>query len=177
MNVLATLTGEMSDTKVAGVFNNERLAREVARQARAVLGLRPSQVQVVTRRDSHPGRKLEPEGRGIFRTALIAHFKLGVVGMVLGVLVFVSLHTRDVPAVVNSPGMAAMAILLLGGFAGLLAGGLVTLRPDHTPLLAKVDEALGEGRYAVVVHAFDDDQSACAQAFLAGQGGETIRTL
>jgi hypothetical protein len=134
-------------------------------------------VQVVTPEDSHPGRKMEPEGQGIARTAVIAHYKLALVGLALGAAVFAGLYAVGIQAVVSSPMLAAMAIIGLGGFLGLLAGGLVTLRPDHTPLLAKAGTALGDGRYVVVVHPFNDDERDRAQAFLETQGGETYRTL
>jgi hypothetical protein len=177
MDVISTLTGERSDTKVAAVFDSEARARQVAQHLRNTLDLQDAQVQVVTPQDSHPGRKMEPEGSGIFRTMLIAHYKLGLAGLVLGALVFGLFYARGVPFVVNSPWMAAMAIVGLGGFMGLIAGGLVTLRPDHTPMLAKVGVALDEGRVAVVVHAFNDDQRDRARTLLDAQGGETARTL
>jgi len=177
MTVLSSLTCEASDSKVAAVFDSEARAREVARQAIATLGLQPAQVQVVTPQDSHPGRKLEPEGRGIARTLVIAHYKLGLAGLVLGAVVFAGMYAAGVLPVVQSPWMAAMAIIGLGGFLGLIGGGLVSLRPDHTPLLAKAGTALGEGRYVVVVHPFTDDERDRALSFLDGQGGETSRTL
>jgi len=177
MTVVSSLTGERSDSKVAAVFDSEGRAHEVARQAREALGLQESQVQVVTPQDSHPGRKMEPEGKGIFRTGIIAHLKLGLAGLALGALAFALLYAAGVPAIVNSPWMAGWSITGLGGFLGLIAGGFVTLRPDHTPLLATVGTALEEGRCAVVVHPFTDEERDRAQAFLEAQGVETRRTL
>ncbi len=177
MSIVSSLTGELSDSKVAAVFDSEARAREVAAQARDSLGLKESQVQVVSPRDSEPGRKLEPESRGIFRTGIIAHFKLGLAGLAVGALAFVLLYAFGVGAVVGSPWMAAWSITGLGGFLGLIAGGLVTLRPDHTPLLATAGTALGEGRHVVVVHPFTDEERDRAQAFLARQGSDPQRTL
>ena len=70
MSVLSSLTGEISDSKVAAVFDSEDRARSAALEIRSRLGLRDSQVQVISPHDRHPGRKLLPEGRGIFRTII-----------------------------------------------------------------------------------------------------------
>ncbi|MEN1927338.1 hypothetical protein [Luteimonas qiangzhengi] len=177
MNALSPLTGEVSDSKVAAIFDSESNARSCARQLRDALRLRQSQVQVITRHDRHPGRKMEPEGRGIFRTIITAHAKLGVAGLVLGVLVFALLYASGLELVTASPRFAAALIIGYGGVFGLMAGGLVSLRPDHDPYIEKVREALAEGRSAVVVHAFNANQRDAAQDGLDKAGGDTIRTL
>lgn len=177
MSTLSTVTGEISDSKVAAIFDSEKTARANARQLRSAFGLKQSQVQVITRNDRHPGRKLEPEGRGIFRTIILAHYRLGLAGLAVGAALFGLLYAMGIGAVVNSPGFAAALIIGYGGVFGLMAGGLVSLRPDHDPYLIKVREALAEGRSAVVVHAFDAQQRDDAERALAERGGETIRTL
>lgn len=177
MNALSTLTGEVSDSKVAAIFDSESSARSCARKLRRALRLRPSQVQVITHHDRHPGRKMEPEGRGILRTIVTAHAKLGVAGMALGAVVFSLLYAIGLQLVTSSPGFAAALIIGYGGVLGLMAGGLVSLRPDHDPYIEKVRDALAEGRSAVVVHAFNANQRDAAQDGLDKAGGDTIRTL
>lgn len=177
MNLLSSVTGETSDSKVAAVFDNEPEARAIARQVQHMLGVQQGQVQVITPGDTRPGRKLEPEGRGIFRTILIAHYKMGLAGLAMGAALFAVLHVAGLEAVVLSPALAAALIIGYGGVFGLMAGGLVSLRPDHTPYVAKVRTALAEGRCAVVVHAFDDAQRDRAREVLVAHGGDTIRTL
>ncbi|GAB3505247.1 riboflavin biosynthesis protein RibA [Pseudoxanthomonas daejeonensis] len=177
MNLLSSVTGEMSDSKVAAVFDSEAEARAIARQVQHMLGAQQGQVQVITPLDTRPGRKMEPEGRGIFRTILVAHYKLGLIGLAMGATLFAVLYMSGLEAVVLSPGLAAALIVGYGGVFGLMAGGLVSLRPDHSPYVAKVRTALKEGRCAVVVHAFDDAQRDRAQEMLAAHGGDTIRTL
>ncbi|MGY0635186.1 hypothetical protein [Luteimonas sp. A478] len=177
MNALSPLTGEVSDSKVAAIFDSESNARGCARRLRKALRLRPSQVQVITRHDLHPGRKMEPEGRGILRTIITAHAKLGVAGLVLGALVFALLYATGLELVTSSPGFAAALIIGYGGVFGLMAGGLVSLRPDHDPYIQKVRDALAEGRSAVVVHAFNAEQRDAAKDSLDKAGGDTIRTL
>lgn len=177
MNALSPITGELSNSKVAAIFDSERTARSCARRLRDALRLRPSQVQVITHDDRHPGRKMEPEGGGIFRTIITAHAKLGVAGLLLGVAVFATLYASGLQMIHSSPGFAAALIIGYGGVLGLMAGGLVSLRPDHDPYIEKVREALAEGRSAVVVHAFNAGQRNAAREALDKAGGDTIRTL
>ena len=177
MSTLSHVTGEVSDSKVAAIFDSERNARRIAQSLRRRLRLKQSQVQVISRHDRHPGRKMEPEGRGIFRTMLVAHARLGLLGLVVGALLFGLLYMTGLELITSSPGFAAAVIISYGGVFGLMAGGLVTLRPDHDPYIHKVRDALADGRSAVVVHAFDADQRKAAREALDAQGGETIRTL
>ena len=177
MNALSPVTGERSDSKVAAIFDSERNARGCARRLRAKLRLRPSQVQVITRHDQHPGRKMEPEGKGILRTIVTAHAKLGLVGLLVGAAVFALLFASGLEMITASPGFAAAIIIGYGGVFGLMAGGLVSLRPDHDPYIEKVREALEEGRSAVVVHAFNATERDAAKEALDAAGGDTIRTL
>ena len=177
MGVLSSVTGEVSGSKVAAVFDSEFEARAIARQVQRMFGFAPAQVQVVTPGDRRPGRKLEPEAHGIFRTIVIAHYRLGIAGLVLGVLAFMALYAAGIPAIVNSPALACAVITGFGGVAGLMLGGVVSLRPDHDLYVETVREALQDGRTAVVVHAFDAGQRERAEAALSAHGGETVRTL
>ena len=177
MSTLSRVTGEASDSKVAAIFDSESRARRIAQGLRWRLRLRQSQVQVITPLDRHPGRKMEPEDHGILRTLVIAHIKLGLVGTAVGVALFALLYLSGLELVTASPGFAAALIIGYGAVFGLMAGGLVTLRPDHDPYIHKIRDALEEGRSAVVVHAFDAGQRSAAQETMDEQGGETIRTL
>ena len=169
--------GEASASKVAAVFADEARARDVATRLRDVMGLGDAQVQLLTPRDRRPGRKLEPESHGIFRTMLRAHAWLGVAGIAAGTLLFLALWVAGVPMVAGAPLVAGIAIVLLSGMAGPMLGGLVTLRPDHDPYILSVLEALGEGRGAVVVHATDPAQHQRAVDWLQAAGGEVVATL
>lgn len=177
MGMLSSLTGENSHSKVAATFDSERRARRIAGDLRRALRLRQSQVQVVTPGDRHPGRKLEPETRGIARTIIIAHAKLGALGLVAGALLFGLLYASGLQLVTSSPGFAAALIIGYCGVFGLLAGGLVSLRPDHDPYIHRVRDGLRQGRSAVVVHAFNAGQRDAAKRALDAEGGDAIRTL
>lgn len=171
------LIAEVSSSKVAAIFADAASAREVAGRLRAALQLDEAQVQVITPADPRPGSKLEPESRGIWRTMVRAHVRLGLLGAAAGAALFAILQAKGVPFIVNSAVMAAVVLVGFGAVAGLFLGGLVTLRPDHDPYITKVFEALEQGRSAVVVHSFSRDQNAQAEEFLRHASGEVVATL
>lgn len=170
------VTGEASGRKIAAIFDTVDRAREVAVHLRDGLSLVDVQVSVLTPHDRHPGRKLEPETQGIFRTMLRAHARLGVAGALVGALVFGVFWWLGIGMIVNAAAPAAFALIVIGGMVGLMLGGLVTLRPDHDVYINRVFEALGEGRCAVVVHAMSAEQAASARQQLEAAGGDVVAT-
>ena len=177
MSQTSPITGELSNSKVAAVFANESAARQAAQGVAAALSLGAAQVQVITPAEAHPGRKLEPESRGIWRTIVVAHVKLGMAGIVVGLLAFAALYARGVPFIVNSPVAAALVMMFFGGVAGLMLGGLVSLRPDHDRYVQATRDAMAAGNTTVVVHAFSADQRHQAAELLRSNGGEVTSTF
>ena len=177
MSETSPITGELSNSKVAAVFPDESAARQAAQGVGAALSLGPAQVQVITPADTHPGRKLEPESRGIWRTIIVAHVKLGIVGAVAGLLVFAVMYWMGVPFIVNSAVAAVLVLLFFGAVAGLFLGGLVSLRPDHDRYVEATRDAMASGSTTVVVHAFSTAQRDQAIDYLRAQGGEVTSTL
>ena len=173
----SALTSEVSNSKVAAIFADATSARATAARVRDTLQLSDAQVQVVTPGDPSPGRKLEPESHGIFRTMIRAHVVLGLVGAAVGAVAFAIFLSMDIPFIVNSAVMSAALLIGFGAVAGLMFGGLVTLRPDHDPLINKVQHAIGEGRSAVVVHAFSHEQSVQAKDLLQQSSDDVVATL
>lgn len=173
----SALTSEVSNSKVAAIFADATSARAMAARLRDALQLSDAQVQVVTPGDPRPGRKLEPESQGIFRTMIRAHVILGLAGAVAGGVAFAVFMTMGIPFIVNSAVMSAALLVGFGAVAGLMFGGLVTLRPDHDLLINKVQHAIGEGRSAVVVHAFSHEQSAQARELLLQSSDDVVSTL
>ena len=171
------LTGEFSNSKLAAVFASESEARQAAAAVAATLSLGAAQVQVITPGEPHPGRKLEPEARGIGRTIVVAHIRLGLLGTVAGGLAFAVLMAMDVPFITSSPLAAALVLLFFGTVGGLMLGGLVSLRPDHDRYVEAARDAMAAGGTTVVVHAFSQEQRQQAADFLRGQGGEVTSTL
>lgn len=177
MPEISAVTGELSNSKVAAVFPREAAARAAAQAVAAALDLDAAQVQVITPSEPHPGRKLEPESRGIWRTIVVAHVRLGIVGAVVGVVAFAVLYAIGLPFITASPVAAALILLGFGAVAGLMLGGLVSLRPDHDRYVEATRDAMEAGNTTVVVHAFSVEQRHQAAEFLRGQGGEVTSTL
>lgn len=177
MPEISAVTGELSNSKVAAVFPREAAARAAAQAVAAALDLDAAQVQVITPSEPHPGRKLEPESRGIWRTIVVAHVRLGIVGAVVGVVAFAVLYALGLPFITASPVAAALILLGFGAVAGLMLGGLVSLRPDHDRYVEATRDAMEAGNTTVVVHAFSVEQRHQAAEFLRGQGGEVTSTL
>ncbi len=171
------ITGELSNHKVAAVFASSAAAKQAADDVLTELLLGEAQVQLVRPGETRTSRKLEPESQGIWRTIVVAHVRLGVVGLVLGALAFAVLYAVGPPFIVNSPIAALLVLLFFGAVAGLLLGGLVSLRPDHDRYVEATRDAMATGRTTVVVHALTSQQRAAAAEFLRGHGGEVTSTL
>lgn len=171
------VTGEVSNSKLAAVFDSESVARAAVAEVVAEAGLEPAQVKLVTADEPHPNIKLEPEGQGIWRTIIRAHAWLGGAGVVVGLLVFAAMMWMDVPAIAASPWTSFAIFVVFGGIAGLLVGGLVSLRPDHDRYVLATQEAMAEHKTTVLVHALSPEQGDRAARVLAGLGAKVTRTL
>lgn len=171
------LTDEYSNHKLAAVFHSAPRARDAARSLVSRLGLGAAQVQLLAPGDPFPGRKLEPESRGILRTILVSHVRLAMAGAVVGLALFAGLHLAGVPFVTQSPVASALVLLGFSTLGGMLLGGLVSLRPDHDPYIQAARDAMRAGDTTVVVHAFSSEQRDEAAALLREQGAEVTSTL
>lgn len=171
------LTGEVSNSKLAAVFNTEAAARAAMAAVIADAGLQAAQVKLVTPAEPHPNIKLQPEGQGIWRTILLAHAWLGIAGVLVGGLVFAFLMWKGVTLVVSSPVVAGIAFVFLGAVGGLMLGGLVALRPDQDRYVQATHDAAASDRSTVVVHALSGAEADRANAVLARLGAEVTRSL
>ncbi|WP_374605433.1 hypothetical protein [Arenimonas sp.] len=171
------LSGEVSNSKLAAVFDNESIARAAAKAVADEVRLEAAQVKVITAEDPDTGIRLEPEGRGIWRTILLAHAWLGIAGVVVGLVAFATTMWLDVPAISASPWISFLIFAAFGGIAGLMLGGLVALRPDHDRYVLAARDAAATHRTTVVVHALSADQADHAARVLSGLGADVTRTL
>lgn len=169
--------GERSTSKAAATFASETAARHAADQLRSVLGLGQAQVQVITPNDRNAGRKLQPEDKGIERTLIRTHAVMGAAGLVLGLVVFGVLWAMGVAMIVNSPYMSLGSLLVFGLVGGLMFGGFLSLRPDQDAYIRTVYDAMGDGRSAVVVHAFSEEQKNQAAELLKTHSGEVVTSF
>ena len=171
------ITGEVSNHKLAAVFDSAATARDAAAALAEAVGLEPAQVQVIAPDEPRADAKLEPESRGIWHTIVLAHVRLGILGAIAGAVVFGLLSWLGVRFIVSSPWAAGPVLVGFGALAGLLLGGLVSLRPDHDRYIQATHEAMEERRTTVLVHALSSEQQEAAAEFLAARGGEVTRTL
>lgn len=114
LKLITSLSVESSAIKVAVFVAGEAIVRTIAKGIQLDPGLADRQVVVMTPQSRRVGRALEPESRGILKTILIAHYKLGIVGLVAGILGFAILYGLGIETVTRSPGLAIAAIARFG---------------------------------------------------------------
>lgn len=171
------LFGERATTKIAGVFESESAAHAAADSLKSTVGLQSTQVLLVDPQEKDYAKKLEPEPQGIARTAMRAHIMLGLAGFVAGILVWSGLYAADLPAILSSPGLSAMAVIFLCTIAGLLLGGLVTSRPDHQVVIHRVRKAAEEGHWSLIVHPRTARECDAVMVELTALRADVVRTI
>lgn len=177
MSLRKLLFGERYVTKVAALYLDADAAQHAATVVRESVHLTGKQVQVIEPHDQDWERKIEPEDVGIWRTAIRAHVTLGILGFAAGILLFFCLWVTPVVAVRSAPVLSMLVISTFGLVFGLMAGGLVTLRPDHDAVVRPVREATRAGRWALVVHASSHGEQEAIVAALNRTGAPVTSTL
>lgn len=170
-----SLFGERSLTLVAATFSNRAKAIDAATELRAELP--QVEVDLVRPRDADFARKMEPESKGIWRTAVRSHLILGPAGLVLGAATATALVAFGWPAATSSPMLTMGFLATLGLFAGLMLAGLFTLRPDRGRVTLSIRRRSRAGQWAVVAHPTSPAQSEHAVARLREAGGTVVRSL
>lgn len=168
---------ERSLSKVAAIYTHPRSAVLATARVKYLAGVDDRRIQIVRPRDADWGRKVEPEGIGIARTAVRAHVTCGAIGLVVAWAGWAALRMAEVPLVVSTPGASLFAVSLLGAMFGLMVGGALTLRPDHDLVIAEVGEAARTGRWAVVVHPTSRREYTRSIHALADTGAPVLRTM
>ncbi len=171
------LSGENFSHKTAAIFASESLAIHAADAVRAALDPTSARVSVLFPSQAQIGRAMEPERKGILLTLVRAHLWSTLFGAIAGTVLLLVLAYAGVAWVTQSPLLSAAVATGFGAVAGLMLGGLITLRPDHSPYIEAVREANGEGRTVVIVHAASGKVGAEAEHALDQLGGHTVRTL
>jgi len=171
------LFGERYLTKVAAVYPNRQWAERAAEDVRENAHVTGKQVQVIEPYDHEWERKIEPEGVGIWRTAVRSHVTLGALGLVAGAILYFVLWFIPIEAVRSTPWLSLIVMSMFGGIFGLMAGGFVTLRPDHDAVVRPIREATAAGRWSVVVHASSHEEERAVRASLDRTGAPVASTL
>lgn len=170
------LFGERSLTTVAALFGQGREARDAADHVVHDARLPTTQVWVVGPSDPAIEQKLEPEEPGIVHTVIKSHITLGIVGLIVGLLTAWVLITH-VAFAASSPYYTLIVFGGLGALLGLMTGGLVSLRFDRGLLDTKVEQAVHDGQWAVVVHPVNRGQEQRARDVLEHSGGKVFKSL
>jgi hypothetical protein len=174
MTVLSPF-GERSLTLVAADFEDRTSAERAAETLKRDPEL-DGEVAVIRPGDPLTSRKLEPEQRGIWWTLVRSHIVFGIAGAAAGAAIALML-IGTWAAAADSPGFVTLFVTVMGAFFGMMIAGLVTLRPDHGIVIRQVREALGKGRYAVVVRPLDELRAQVAMARLRRFGAAPMRSL
>lgn len=180
--LLQGLFGERSLTKVAGLFLQKSQAESTMEQMLRG-GLDAAQVRLLGPKDARMarqemfGRAVEPESQGIARTFLQTHLVGGMAGAVAGLVMYMWFFRSGHPMIVSSPAVAFIAIVGFATTFGLLAGGLLTLRPDHVRLITRVRSALRHDQWAVVAHPINSEQTERVREVMEKNAAEVVTTL
>ncbi|MHB8914915.1 MAG: hypothetical protein ACYC4K_03785 [Thiobacillus sp.] len=165
MSLKQILFGERSLTKIAAIFDSRSKAETTVLRLRQAAGMSDAQVKLVGPEDNVGvvdaplSRKLEPESSGIWHTLLRTHVVTGTVGLVLGALLYTWLRFDGNDSIANYPFLSLVVLVFFGGIFGMLFGGLLSLRPDHYRVMAAVRKAIKRGRWAVISHPVNPEQT------------------
>lgn len=177
MKMTMHVSGEALDHKLAARCGTATEAEKVADDLSTATSLGRGQVRIIHPSDDHMGSKLEPEDQGIVHTAIRSHLWLGLAGVAGGLLLFSVLAAAGLPFVARNLVWAGGLFAVFGGVAGLLLGGVYTLRPDHTVYVARSASALDKGYYVVTIHARDQAQMNEAREYLKARHIPTLRSF
>lgn len=167
------VSGENYSHKVTVEHDSQVAADRTIRSLTDTAGLPLSQIRLVEPHDPDLANKVEPETKGIARLLVRAHVGLGLTGLVVG-LVAAAVLVGIGPAVTrSSPVMTFIALGFLGPILGLLLAGVISLRPDHDPMIEKTRKATSAGRWTVVAHCVSIEQQNLVQDTI----GHSARTF
>lgn len=171
------LSEEQTTSMVGAVFDSAEDARSAADAVRSANGFEASDINVIRPGDPRFERKLEPESSEIAGTIKRAHLVLGLVGLGAGVVLSLLLVRLGVRPFEASPLLSVAVISGFAAVAGLLAGGMFSLRPDHDPVIERARRSTGEGRWFLLVHTRRPEQRERARSVLGDYSDDTIQTI
>lgn len=183
MDIKSLITGERAVTKIAGIFRDEDDARSAVQRLKTRMKINPYQVKLMSPNEDYSpdspsfSKRLEPESRGIAGTVVRTHLTTAAIGALAGLVLYLAMVVTSNAAVVSSPGISLFVALMVGTLGGLIAGGLFSLRPDHTLVIESVRQAMQSGNWAVVVHPTSRRQVQLASRTLQKHHADVVRSL
>ena len=158
MPIQDALSGEHYSHKVTAEFDSQVAADNAVQALIDKAGLPSSQITVIQPRDPDMARKVEPEAKEIGRTLAKAQVNLGLAGLVFGLVLAAVLVAVGPMATRSSPVMTFIGLGFLFPILGLLLGGIISLRPDHDPMIEHTRTATEAGLWTVVAHCTSSEQ-------------------
>lgn len=170
------ISGEQTSTTFIVVCESEADTTHLA----ALLeqqGLDTNQYDVISPNEKKYSRKLEPETTGVAKTAIKAHAVFGGIGFVIGLGIWGILRLSHIELIESSPWLVLIPLLFFSTIAGLMVGGLITLRPDHQLAIQTVKNARKKGQWSMVIHSRNSHQSDFLMQELTKANIHFVRTL
>jgi small-conductance mechanosensitive channel len=168
--------GERYPARVAATFDSRDEARRAAEHLLSETELSSDQVRLIDPSDASVAQTIEPEKRGIWRTLVRSHLVLGFVGLTVGLVVAAGLLIADMAFVNAQPMMVIVSLAVFGLVLGLLAGGLATLRPDHSRIYMMTRDAARASDWVVVALAAGSDQRKHAREVLSRHADHVVQS-
>ncbi len=99
---------------------------------------------------------------------------LGATGVIVGLLIWGVSYFAGLALIVSSPLVSGIAIVLITTLLGLLAGGVITFRPDHNAVIMPAKDASATGKWVVVAHPTTSAEAQSAEDYLRRVDEETF---
>lgn len=157
---------EKRSRKIAAIFDDGAKAEQAEETLINYGHFNSKDVKLIQPGDKRIRQKLEPETGAIGKTLLISHFIFGGLGLVLGLVIAAIVTTIGPVFAQSSPLLTYLALAIVGTFFGLFVAGLITLRPDHDPLINETIEASRHNKWAIVVHTHNHGDQQRARQLL-----------
>lgn len=154
--------------KVSAQFPDRDAAETAYTDLQSQAGLDDAQLELIAPY-TPPGaadRRIQPETRQVRHSLIRWHLVLGGAGLVFGLLLAGTLINADIQLFSLSPGYTFLGLTLVMTLLGLMAGGLVSLRPDQTLLAARIKDEVKQGAWTLVAHVRDTAQKESVEALM-----------
>ncbi len=162
--------------RVAAVYGDKDSAN-AAKQKLIDNGISSALISIVKPNDSNISRKIEPESHGIAKTIVKSHGWLGLIGMILGVLIAAVLVAIGPEMTQSSPLFTYLVFIFFGLTFGMMLAGVISLRPDHDPLITKTVEASHENHWTVIVQTDEQEEIDLVKQLLEDSAISTSETF
>lgn len=171
------LSEENKASKVAAVFESEQQALD----ARQILlnddDLNQLNFEIVRPKDKHISEKIEPESKAIIKFITRSHWVLGGLGLVIGLVVASALALIGPEMTQSSPMYTYLAFAIIGTFLGLLIAGVVSLRPDHDPLITQTMTASQQNQWTLIIQTEDQEKLTKVYEMMESISASVTKTL